>query len=126
MTFTLARGPGSIPGRDPTLQMPNFLLKKIAPGLIDRAFDRARDVAPELIDKASRDLDMIAARRINQLTYSTSREVQRIAPALIRGAIEEAYKTPFRLLGNLGRKKYRQLMSKLSKVLKIKRMKKKA
>ena len=28
---------------------------------------------------------------------------------LIRGAIEELYKTPFRLLGNLGRKKYKDL-----------------
>ena len=43
-------------------------VKKIAPELIDKSFDRARDLAPNLIRKTSRKLDAIAARRINQLT----------------------------------------------------------
>ena len=93
-------------GRD-SVNQAAYHVKKIAPKLIDKTFDRARDLSPELIDKASRDLDMIAARRINQLTYNTGREVHRIAPGLIKGAIEELYRTPFRLLGQCGRNKYK-------------------
>ena len=48
---------------------------------------------------------MLAARRINQLTYRTANEIQRIVPGIIKGAIEEICKTPFRLLGQLGTKK---------------------
>ena len=57
-------------------------------------------------------LDAVASRRINQLTRNTAEEIKRIAPGLIRGAIEEAYKTPFRLLGKFGTNKYNQLKKK--------------
>ena len=79
----------------------------------NQTFDRARDLAPNLIRTTSRELDAIAARRISQLTYTTGKEIQRIAPGIIRGAIEELYKTPFRLLGQFGRKKYKQLKAKV-------------
>ena len=84
-------------GRDSVNQAAHHV-KKIAPELTDKTFDRVRDLAPQVIRKTSRELDAIAARGINQLTYNTGREVQRIAPGLIKGAIEEFYKTPFRLL----------------------------
>ena len=96
-------------------------MKEIAPELIHKTFNRARHLAPELIRKTSAELDGIAARRINQLTYNTGTEVQRIAPGLIRGAIEEFYKTPFRLLGRFGRNKYNQLRTKLYRTLKLKK-----
>ena len=97
-----------------------YHVDKIAPKLIDKTFDRARDLAPQLISKTSRELDAIAARRINQLTRTTANEVQRVAPGIIRGAIEEVYKTPFRLVGQFGRNKYRKLKNKLYKTLKLK------
>ena len=78
-----------------------------------------RDLAPNLIRTTSRELDATAARRINQLTYTTGKEIQRIAPGIIKGAIEELYKTPFRLLGQFGRKKYKQLKSKVYKRLRL-------
>ena len=56
---------------------------------------------------------MIAARRINQLTYRTANEIQGVAPGIIKGAIEEVYKTPFQLLGQFGTKKYKQIKKKL-------------
>ena len=33
-------------------------------------------------------------------------EIERVAPKIITGAIEEVHKTPFRLLGNLGKKTF--------------------
>ena len=100
-----------------------YHVDKIAPKLIDKTFDRARDLAPNLINKTSRELDAIATRRINQLTRNTGNEIQRIAPGIIRGAIEELYKTPFRLLGQFGRNKYKQLRKKMYKTLKLRKNK---
>ena len=99
-------------GRDSVNQAAHDV-KKIAPELIDKTFDRVRDIAPNPIRKTSRELDAIAAKKINQLTYNTGKEVQRIAPGLITGAIEELCKTPFRLLGQFGRNQYNRLKSKL-------------
>ena len=58
----------------------------------------------QLMSKATTGLDNITAKRVEQ--------IKQIAPGLIRGTIEELYKTPFRLLGNLGRKKYKALKKK--------------
>ena len=63
-----------------------YQAKKIAPELIDKTFDRARDLAPNVIRAASRELDALAARRINQITRQTGQEIQRIAPGIIKGA----------------------------------------
>ena len=87
-------------------------VKQIAPSLIKKSFDRVDRLVPKLIRQSSKELDAIASRRINQLTRNTAEEIKRIAPGLIRGAIEEAYKTPFRLLGNFGTNKYNQLKKK--------------
>ena len=51
------------------------------------------------MNKATTGLDNITAKRVEQ--------IKQLAPSLIRCAIEELYTTPFRLLGNLGRKKYK-------------------
>ena len=99
-------------GRD-TVNQAAYHVKKIAPNLINQTFDGARDLAPNLIRTTSKELDAITARRINQLTYTTGKEIKRIAPVIIKGAIEELYKTPFRLLAQFGRKKYKQLKSKV-------------
>ena len=42
-------------------------------------------------------------------------EIERIAPKIIKGAIEDVYKTPFRLLGNLGKKHFQTIKRKLFK-----------
>ena len=95
-------------GRD-SVNQAAYHVNKIAPKLIEKTFDRANKLVPNLINRTSRELDTIAARRINQITRNTSNEIQRIARGIIRGAIEELYKTPFRLLGQFGRNKYKQL-----------------
>ena len=107
-------------GRDTVNQAAKHV-KTIAPGLINQTFNRVDELAPELVHTATRELDMVAARRINQIARRSGETIQSIAPGIIRGAIEELYKTPFRLLGQFGRRKYKQLKSRVYKRLRIKR-----
>ena len=109
-------------GRDSVNQAAHHV-KQIAPSLIKKSFDRIDKLTPKLIRQSSKELDAIASRRINQLTRNTAEEIKRIAPGLIRGAIEEAYKTPFRLLGNFGINKYNQLRKKALHLRRRKRKK---
>ena len=64
------------------------------------------------MNKATTGLDKISANRIEQ--------IKQIAPGIIKGAVEELYKTPFRLLENMGKKKYKvlkkQVYNKLKKI----------
>ena len=92
---------------------------------VNQAAYNMKKITPNLIIQSSKELDAIASRRINQLTSNTANEIKRIAPGLIRGAIEEAYKTPFRLLGNFGTNKYKQLKKKFITKLHIRCRKKK-
>lgn len=41
---------------------------------------------------------------IDQVIRSGRTEIERVAQKIIRSAIEDVYKTPFRLLGGLGKK----------------------
>ena len=71
--------------------------------------NQAGKVAPSIINKATSDINKIAQERIDQVIRTGGAEVERIAPKIIRGAIEEVYKTPFRLLGNLGKKQFQKI-----------------
>ena len=68
-------------------------------------------VAPKLPVK----INTIAQQRIDQVVRSGRAEIERVAPKIIRGAIEEVYKTPFRLLGNLDKKQFQKKKRKLFK-----------
>ena len=72
-------------------------------------------IAPGIINKATADIDEIAKQRINQVIRDGGAEIERVAPKIIRGAIEEVYKTPFRLLGNLGKKQFMKIKRRLFK-----------
>ena len=61
-------------------------------------------IAPGIINKATSDINKIAQQRIDQAIRTGGAEIEQVAPKIIRGAIEEVYKTPFRLLGNLEKK----------------------
>ena len=50
-----------------------------------------------------------------QVIKTGGTEIERIAPKIIRGAIEEVYKTPFRLLGNLDKKQFQKIKRRLFK-----------
>ena len=42
-----------------------------------------------------------AQQRINQIISQGGKEVERVLPKILRGATEDVYQTPFRLLGVL-------------------------
>ena len=66
-------------------------------------------IAPKIITKATEDINKIAKDRIDQIVRSGSAEIEHVAPKIIKGAIEKVYKTPFRLLGNLGKKHFQKI-----------------
>ena len=72
-------------------------------------------IIPKIITNANSDINKIAKDRIDQIVRTRGAEIERIAPKIIKGAIEEVYKTPFRLLGNLGKKHFQKIERKLFK-----------
>ena len=70
-------------------------------------------IAPDIINKATSDINKIAKDRIDQVIRNGGAEVERIAPKIIRGTIEEVYKTPFRLLGDIGKKQFSKIKKKI-------------
>lgn len=53
-------------------------------------------------------MNQVGTNRIKQAIRQSGKEVERIVAKIIKNAIKEIYKTPFRLLGSFGRKKHRQ------------------
>ena len=68
-----------------------------------------------MMTQATGEINKIAQERIDQVVQSGGAEIERIAPKIIKGAIEEVYKTPFRLLGDLGKKQFQKIKIKLFK-----------
>ena len=52
-------------------------------------------LAPKIIKQSAGQVDKIAHRHIQQIINQGGHEVEKIAPKIIKGAIEEVYKTPF-------------------------------
>ena len=50
---------------------------------------------------------------MRQVINDFGQQIQKIAPQIIRGAIEDVYKTSFRLLRELGKQIFSQLKRKL-------------
>ena len=82
---------------------------------ISQPIDQADKVAPGIISKAVVDIIKIANQRIDQAIRNGGAEIERMAPKIIRGAIEEVYKTPSRLLGNLRKKQFLKIKRRLFK-----------
>ena len=55
-------------------------------------------IAPGIIKNASSENNNIAQQRINQIINQGGKEMERVLPNNLRGAIEDVYQTPFRLL----------------------------
>ena len=65
--------------------------------------NQAAKVVPGVIKAATNDINNIATDRINQIILQGDKEVERLLRKLLRGAIEDIYQTPFRLLSNFGK-----------------------
>ena len=72
-------------------------------------------IAPGIIKNASGQIDEIAKKRIEQIIKQGGAEVERVAPKIIRGALEELYSTPFRMLQNFGKKQVQKIKRQLFK-----------
>ena len=68
-----------------------------------------------MITQATGEINKIAQDRPDQTVRSGGAEIERVAPKIIKGAIEEVHKTPFRLLGDLSEKQFQKIKRKLSK-----------
>ena len=77
--------------------------------------NQAGKIAPDIVNKATSDINKITKDRIDQVIKNGGAVVERIAPKIIRGSIEEVYKTPFRLLGNLGKNQFQKIKQKIFK-----------
>ena len=70
-------------------------------------------IAPSIIRQATGEIDKIMQSRINQVIKSGGTEIERVLPKILRGAIEDVYKTPFRLLGNFGKQQFNKIKKKI-------------
>ena len=87
-------------------------------GTVNLAMKGLDRLAPKLIKQTSGEVDRLVKSRISQIINEGSGQIEKIAPRIIRGAIEDVYKTPFRLLGNFGKQKLAQAKRKLKSKLK--------
>ena len=60
-------------------------------------------VAPGIIKTTSTEINDIAQQRINQILSPGEKEIDRVLPNILRGAMDDVYQTPFRLLQKFGR-----------------------
>ena len=72
--------------------------------MINQAMEGLDALASKIIKHAKGQLDQIAPWHIQQVKNQGGQQVEKIAPKVIKGGIEEVYKTPFRLLGRFGTK----------------------
>ena len=70
-------------------------------------------VAPNVIKQATEEIDKIVQSRINQSMKSGVAEIEHVLPKILQGAIEDVYKTPFRLLGNFGKQQLNKIKKKI-------------
>ena len=77
---------------------------------VDQASKQLNVLAPKLVEQLTTGLEKVSANRVKQL--------EQIAPALTKGAVEELYKAPFHLLKKAGEKKYDSIKKNVSNELK--------
>lgn len=65
--------------------------------------NQAAKVAPGVIKAATNNINKIAKQRINQTISQGEKEIERVLPKILGGALEDIYQTPFRLLSNFGK-----------------------
>lgn len=75
--------------------------------------NQASKVASGVIKTAANDINAIATDRRNQIINQGSKELERVLLKILRGAIEDVYQTPFRLLRNFGKQQLNKIQIKL-------------
>ena len=70
-------------------------------------------VAPKIIKEATVQIDKITQDRINQIIRSSGAEIEQVLLKILRGAIKNVYKTPFRLLRDFGKQQFQKVKCKI-------------
>ena len=81
---------------------------------VNQTFKKLNATAPSLIKDLSKELKKITEQRVEQLLT----QGKEITPKLIRGAIEDAFQTPFRLRRKFGKKTLAEVKQKNNKKIK--------
>ena len=71
------------------------------------------EIVPAIIKQATQQIDKIFQDRINQVIRLGGAEIERVLPKILHGAIEDVYKTPFRLLGDFGKQQFNKIKRKI-------------
>ena len=82
---------------------------------VNQAFKDLYTTAAGLIKDSSNQVNKVAEQRIQQIIDQGARKIEKVAPKIIRGAIEDVYQTPIQLLGKFGKKKLAQVKQKINK-----------
>ena len=77
--------------------------------VVNQAFKNLDKTAPALIQNLKGELNDVLQQRIHQVITEGAAQLKEVRPQLLKEAIEDAYKTPFRLLGNFGKLKLAEL-----------------
>ena len=75
--------------------------------------NQAAKAALGVIKAATNDINRIAKERINKVISQGGKEIERVLPKILRGAIEDVHQTPFRLLGNFGKQQLNKIKRKI-------------
>ena len=75
--------------------------------------NQGEKVAPRVIKNASNEINNIAKDRINQIITQGGKEVELVLPKILRGATEDVYQTPFKMLRNFGKQQLNKLKRKI-------------
>ena len=84
---------------------------------VNQAFKNLDKTASALIQNLKGELNDVLQQRIHQVITEGGAQLKEVRPQLLKGAIEDAYKTPFRLLGNFGKSKLAEAKLQLNREL---------
>ena len=71
--------------------------------VVNQAFKNLDQRSPALIKDLTAELNNILEQRIHQVITEGGTQIKQVGPQLLKGTIEDAYKTPFKLLGKFGK-----------------------
>ena len=85
---------------------------------VNQASKNLNETAPGPIKDFSKELNKITEQRVQQLLDQDEQKLKTVGPKHIKGAIEDTYQTPFKLLGKFSKKKFAEVNQKVNRDLK--------
>ena len=85
--------------------------------VVNQAFKNLDKTAPALIQILKGELNNVLQQRIHQVITQDVAQLKEVGPHLLKGAIEDTCKTPFRLLEKFGKPKFAEAIQQLNRQL---------